>query len=82
MLFVNVHLACVAWVFKLFSTKLQFLVRLFKAYIRPTFDYTSLMWSPVVVGLTTQLERYRGDSRNVCFNIHFFTMRTGGVKLV
>jgi hypothetical protein len=31
-------------------------MRLFKAYVRPTLEYASPVWSPVAVGLTRDLE--------------------------
>ena len=43
---------------KLFSTiNCQFLNQLFYSYIRPALEYGSIIWNPVEVGLSNQLER-------------------------
>jgi hypothetical protein len=42
-------------------------MRLFKAYVRPTLEYASPVWSPVAVGLTRDLENVqRRFTKRLC----------------
>jgi hypothetical protein len=54
-----------------FSTRTEkFLMRLFRAYVRLTLEYASLVWSPIAVRLSHDLE-------NV---LHYFTKRLRGLR--
>jgi hypothetical protein len=57
-----------ALLLRAFSTRNEeFLMRLFKAYVRPTLEYASPVWSPVAIGLTRDLENVqRRFTKRLC----------------